>query len=336
MNVEKITDIHGLVKLRSEWNTLLCVSGQACVFLTNEWFCSWWDSFGQDHSLKVLIFRDSDNALVGIAPLMLTEKGLGFIASREVTDYCDFVVQQGREEEFFKNFLGYVRADMSGVDRLCLEYIREESSSVSFLSRLAAEQNLPYKILEAEVALCLDLPETYDNYISELSRKNRHELRRKVKRTETISGLETISATEPDEIQSFLESFIDMHKKSSPSKYKFWQKKGMADFFRKIVFRFSQKNWVELNLLFIQKELAAALLNFDYKNDVYLYNVAFNPRYGPYSPGIYLFNQSIKRAVEQKKRRIDFLRGREKYKYYFGAKECKIKDFILSLRVQKT
>jgi CelD/BcsL family acetyltransferase involved in cellulose biosynthesis len=101
-------------------------------------------------------------------------------------------------------------------------------------------------------------------------------------------------------------------------------------FFRTIATLFSAKGWIEFNVLCFQNDLAAILLNFVYHDEIHFYNAAFNPNYALFSPGIYLFNQSIRQAIKDKKRRADFLRGREKYKYYFGAKECSIIDFTLS------
>ena len=80
----------------------------------------------------------------------------------------------------------------------------------------------------------------------------------------------------------------------------------------------------------MKDSLAAALLNFTYQNEVLCYNVAYNADYSPYSPGIYLFNTAINDAIDAKKFRVNFLRGREKYKYDFGSKECRIYSLILT------
>jgi CelD/BcsL family acetyltransferase involved in cellulose biosynthesis len=84
-----------------------------------------------------------------------------------------------------------------------------------------------------------------------------------------------------------------------------------------------------MNVLFFEKSLIAALLNFLYGDEVLFYNVAYDLDYAPFSPGFYLFHASIAEAISQGKNAVDFLRGREKYKYDFGAKECKIYSLIL-------
>jgi CelD/BcsL family acetyltransferase involved in cellulose biosynthesis len=103
----------------------------------------------------------------------------------------------------------------------------------------------------------------------------------------------------------------------------------MSDFFQEVASRFSLQKWVELNFLFCKDRIMAALLNFSYADTIYFYNVAFNKDYAWYSPGLFLFNHCLKQAISEGKRKADFLRGREKYKYYFGAEDSKIFRLIL-------
>jgi CelD/BcsL family acetyltransferase involved in cellulose biosynthesis len=335
MIIDRITCLEEFSAIKKEWDECLSFSDQATVFLTFDWFYSWWINFGNGHQLEILLFRDSNGTVDGIAPLMIKKGTLGFIASREVTDYCDFVIRQGMEKEIIAVFLLEIKNNSKRLDRLHLINIREESPSLPLLTRLAAELDLSAQVLETEVSLRLDLPESYQSFVSSLSRKNRHELRRKVRKTETLPGIEIKRVSDPGEIRIFLESFISLHRESNPSKAGFWEKKGIAEFFREITSRFSQQGWAELNLLSIDKEPAASLLTFLYNDEVLHYNIAYNPRFAAFSPGIFLFNHSIEKAIGLGKRRVDFLRGREKYKYNFGAKECKIRDFILTLREDK-
>ena len=81
--------------------------------------------------------------------------------------------------------------------------------------------------------------------------------------------------------------------------------------------------------LYHKAELLAVLISFIYSDGVSFYNVAFNTKYAMYNPGVYLFNQALKEAIARKMKRAHFLRGDEKYKYNFGAKECKIYDLLL-------
>ena len=330
MRIEKICALERLVEVRDEWNALVKFSSQNCVFLTNEWFCTWIDSFGASFQLYVLLFRDKNNHLFGAAPLMKAEGRVQFMASHEVTDYCDFVIERGREEDFFRIFLEYWQKEFLGKSDLNLINIREKSPTLSILPRMADEHHLKHSVLETEVAPGLNLPLTYEGYIKSLDRKNRHELLRKQRKIESQKELNHRRVNDPEGVRKNIDLFIKLHRESSSSKREFWQKKGMEKFFRTITSLFSTNGWIEFKVLHFQDDLAAMLLNFVYYDEIYFYNIAFNPNYSPFSPGIYLLNQSVRQAIEDNLKRADFLRGREKYKYYFGAKECKIMDFFLS------
>ncbi len=261
---------------------------------------------------------------------METKKGIQFIASHEVTDYCDFIVEKGQEKLFYRKFLEFWQKEIKPDRNLHLINIREESPTLFLLPQMANKSHLKHAVIETEAAPSLNLPSSYEMYMDNLDRKNRHELRRKKRKIESQKGLLHNRVKDPEGVRNCIDLFIELHRKSSSSKQQFWEKKGVERFFRTITALFSTKGWIEFNVLNLEDDLAAILLNFVYNDEIHFYNIAFNPNYASFSPGIYLFNQSIQQAIEDNLRRADFLRGRERYKYYFGAKECKIMDFKLS------
>lgn len=324
MKIERITNTENLKKIETEWNRLLFSSEQNCIFFTHEWFTSWWESFSEDNSLEILLFKDRDGGVFGAAPFMIKNGNVRFICSLEVSDYCDVFSTRGRREEFFKELMSYLEMNYPDLKKIELSNIKASSLTLDLLPRWASCHKFSCSYVEKEVVLVLDLPSSYEEYLTLLSKKNRHELRRKLRRFETLKGTRTVKVTETKELLSSMKTFIALHKQSSPAKERFWNKDGMVDFFHELVRRFSLRKWVELNFLFQEDRILAALLNFSYGNQVSFYNAAFNREFVSFSPGIFLFNHCIKDAISEKKQKVDFLRGREKYKYYFGAKESKI------------
>lgn len=330
MNVEHIRDFESLEELKDSWNELLFSSEQSCIFLTHEWISSWWKCFSGDNSLEILIFKDEEGRLEGIAPFMIKNKILRFIASQEVSDYCDVVTPKERRREFYQNLLNYLEKNYSDVAKIELMNLKASSPALSFLPCVAPEFGYSSSYTETEVAPLLELSSSYEDYMKGLSKKNRHEQRRKLKRIESLEGVKITKITDTRELQSSLETFIALHKEGSPAKERFWKKKGMSDFFQEVASRLALQKWIELNLLFYEDRIMAALLNFSYEDTIYFYNVAFNKDYARYSPGLFLFHHCIKEAISEGKRKADFLRGREKYKYYFGAEDSKIFRLILT------
>jgi len=329
MKVVRITEFDRFMDLAKEWNSFLYASGLDCVFFTHEWFSSWWESLSGRNSLEVLLFKDDQDQIIGIAPLMTDGRSLRFMASHEVTDYCDFLFLQDKKEEIYKSLLRYFSENYLDLTHLEFINIRSSSPTCVLIPEMASDYGLSHSLRETEVTPVLSVPSTYEDYIKGLKRKNRHELRRKLKRIERLKGIKIKKITETRHLLRAIESFISLHKKSSPEKQAFWTTEGMPDFFKNVIHRFSKKGWVEMNVLFFEDSLISALLNFLYGNEVLFYNVAYDLEYAPFSPGFYLFHASIVEAISRGKSSIDFLRGREKYKYDFGAKECRIYSLIL-------
>jgi CelD/BcsL family acetyltransferase involved in cellulose biosynthesis len=86
----------------------------------------------------------------------------------------------------------------------------------------------------------------------------------------------------------------------------------------------AEQGWLLLAFLEVNGEKAAAYLNFDYGNRLWVYNSAIDPRFNALSPGWVLLGHLLKWAIEHKRQAFDFLRGDEDYKFRFGAVAGKI------------
>ncbi|MFP4082229.1 MAG: GNAT family N-acetyltransferase [Candidatus Aminicenantes bacterium] len=329
MEVEAVHDFRNFQKIGREWNGLLASSEENSVFLTHQWFCTWWKCFSEGKSLQVLLFKDGAGKLVATAPLMKEKNTLRFMASREVTDYCDFIVCKGMARELYGHLMDFLEDRYRHTEKIVLLNIKSRSSTLDFLPRLASKYNFSCSSYASEVAPLLELPSSYEEFLKLLARKNRHELRRKIRRINELDGVKMLRITGQKNLTEAVESFIRLHRKSSSSKQAFWEKKGVACFFRELLFQFSSKGWVEMNSLMYKEDIMASLITFLYQDRILFYNIAYNTEYAQYSPGIYLFDWNIKNAILQGRKTADFLRGREKYKYYLGAKDSKICTLIL-------
>jgi CelD/BcsL family acetyltransferase involved in cellulose biosynthesis len=76
---------------------------------------------------------------------------------------------------------------------------------------------------------------------------------------------------------------------------------------------------LQLAFLRIGEYKAAAYLNFDFENRIYVYNSGIHPDCYENSPGWVLLVHLLKWANENNRVEFDFMRGTEDYKYKFGA-----------------
>jgi len=91
ITVEKVVTREEFKGLAAAWSSLLQESASDTLFLTHEWLNAWWEVFGSERELYILLVRDSEE-LIGIAPLIRREvrhygllpfRRLEFLASGE-------------------------------------------------------------------------------------------------------------------------------------------------------------------------------------------------------------------------------------------------------------
>ncbi len=166
------------------------------------------------------------------------------------------------------------------------------------------------------VSAVLTLPGTFDGYLSMLSKKQRHEVRRKRRRYEDELG-EIIHETHPDSGWAF-EEFIRLHRLSDGEKGDFMTP-AREEFFRTLM---ALEGW-RIDALRVPGTDRASAALFSYSDDdgVYLYNSSYDPELADASPGIAIVGTMIETAIEEGLARFDFLKGDEVYKFRLGADE---------------
>ena len=69
--------LEALQALLPAWEELLSEFPAATIFSTWEWLAPWWRAFGAGRNLMVLGFFDSNEKLVGLAPLAALSERVG-------------------------------------------------------------------------------------------------------------------------------------------------------------------------------------------------------------------------------------------------------------------
>ncbi|MDQ3929375.1 MAG: GNAT family N-acetyltransferase, partial [Chloroflexota bacterium] len=102
-----------------------------------------------------------------------------------------------------------------------------------------------------------------------------------------------------------------------------------AEAFMEMARRMSSSGWLDVAVLAVNGEPAAAYLSFNYNGRLYLYNSGYDPKFAAYSAGVALLAYRIHKAILQGVRTFDFLRGDEEYKYDFGARDTYVYRAVL-------
>jgi CelD/BcsL family acetyltransferase involved in cellulose biosynthesis len=325
--VEQREEVAVFTELAVEWRGLLRRSAVDTIFLTPEFQRVWWEHFGHEGQLLMLLARDPAGTLQGIAPLFAsTEAGqrlLRFVGGVDVSDYLDLIVARGHEEAVYRAFMQYLCTEAPPWDVLDLHCLPDHSPTRSGLLCQVCRECCPEGVeaLPEQPAPYIPLPGKWEAYLDALDKKQRHELRRKLRRAQGEALLRWERLSDPAGLEEAVETFIALHRASHPEKEAFMTD-AMAAFFRDLARALFPMGWLALYTLWLDERPAASLWCFDYGADLLVYNSGFDPRFRPeLSPGIVLMALCIQDAIARGKARFDLMRGGENYKYRFGARE---------------
>jgi CelD/BcsL family acetyltransferase involved in cellulose biosynthesis len=323
--------------LAGPWNSLLDVSASHVPFLRHEYLMAWWQTLGggewQNAELNIITATEADR-LIGIAPLFLSsDKGneprLWFIGSIEVSDYLDILARPEDTERFCTGLLAYLNEDQPNVRALDLCNILDDSPTLAAFEKACADsgwqahqevlQHSPYIPLEGD----------FERYLESIDKKQRHEIRRKLRRLENAGiphrwYITTEEASIPGDIDAFLELMaFDPHKAAFLTPL-------MRTHMHNVTRCAFQADCLQLFFLEIDGNKVAGSLSFDYLDRLWLYNSGINPAYSEYSPGWVMLAGLLRHACDANYHELDFMRGDEEYKYRFGARDRFVKRLLLS------
>ncbi len=289
-------------------------------FVLPPWLRVWHQAFASEAKPYFLAIRQNEK-VIGIAPLLIRGNAASIIGNPDVCDYVDFIVATGREDDFFKALLGDLK--QRGVTLLDLESLRPDSTVISGLVDTARKSGYKVTCHQDDVSLEVDLPATWNEYLQVLNSKQRHEVRRKLRRLEEAGNINYRFVEESESVPDFMEMFLKMFVESREDKAAFLTEE-MAAFFKSMVKSMAEARLLRAGVLEVNNTPVAAIIAFDYNDTVYLYNSAYDPQYTSLSVGILSKALYLKDNIQRGKKKFDFLKGSEKYKHHLGGKEVQL------------
>ena len=218
---------------------------------------------------------------------------------------------------FLKAMLSHLQKQ--GTRSVQLGDLRPDSLLLNGLPKLAEQMGCAVVCDQVDTSHELELPKTWESYLQMLNGKQRHEIRRKMRRLNEAGQTRFRVITRPEEISETMDLFFSLFKASRPDKLEFLTDP-MVSFFLLVADRLAQQGFLRISLLDIDQVPAAAVMCFDYNDTVYLYNNWYNPRFSHLSTGFLSKVYSIRDSIENGRLRYDLLKGNEAYKKRLGSK----------------
>ncbi|HEX9757376.1 MAG TPA: GNAT family N-acetyltransferase [Nitrospiria bacterium] len=315
------------------WNRLAQKSGLNTIFQTYEWHQAWWEVFGDDRELFVIVAKE-DGEVVGIAPLMITcqdtilarKRIVEFIGSG-TSDYCNFITNESCEN-IIPLMIEFLFENRNRWDCLKLTGITENSVLSKILIG-ACSRHMRGKFFVKYSNSHKLVINNYDNEVKRVLRKK--SLRRRQNHFRKQGSYEVDHLFDPAKIETHLNSFFEQHIsrwKSSRTPSQFLNEKSRR-FFLRLVENLGSNNWLLFSVIRSGGIPLAYHFGFNFNGILTWYTPSFNQVFLKYSPGQVLLKELLDYAIQERMDAFDFTIGSEEYKKRFSNETGRVQSFYI-------
>jgi CelD/BcsL family acetyltransferase involved in cellulose biosynthesis len=333
MQVTRISQYGQLAELQTDWNRL---AGDT-PFRRWQWLASWWDQYGDGNELFVLCVRDDAENLLGVAPFWIeTSRTRGrilrLLGGGEVcTDYAGVFAKTGSEDAVTKMLADWLvntatdKKDRSG-DRVRWDLMEltgvaeHDETTRQLIEKIGSLGNTVH---ERPGMNCwrIALPETWQDYLTMLSKSHRKQIRRLENRVLATDRAKLHTAGNRDELRKGMEILVDLHQRrreslDQPGCFSSVRFSRMLDC---VAERLLDQGQLRLHWLTLDGKPVAAEFQLRGGDVRYAYQAGVDPDALDREPGRLINIATIQHAIGEGCRSFDFLRGDEPYKAHFRA-----------------
>jgi CelD/BcsL family acetyltransferase involved in cellulose biosynthesis len=308
-------------------------------FRSWEWLSTWWRHYGAASAddpakrLMVLGVLDGSGRLAGVAPWYIehsTAKGwvLRWLGSGEVcSDYAGVLAMPDDADRVTEAIAAYltgprcVAGEFHCWDLLEIDGVDAEDATVARLLRHLGERGCSQHANAPVQTWRLTLPASWEEFLGMVSKGHRKKLRRGDRELfqtgrAVMHTVETLEQLEPA-----MDKLIELHQKrrqalGEPGCFASPQ---FTAFHRDVARRLLKAGQLQLQQLTLDGETVAVEYQIFGQGTTYVYQAGIDTRRLAEEPGHLISAATIRQAIEQGGRAVDFLRGDEPYKAHFRA-----------------
>ena len=316
-----------------EWTALLQANSSASAFSLRAFHQAWWSAHGGGaEDVSIAVRSASSGELLGYLPLMRRPDGVIYSGATLHIDYATVLLAphtgaQSQESDPVADALATALLALN----LPINMMRIRPADAAHVRIVAAIQRAAtvasraatYAIEEPAPYIDLQGIRTIDEHLDRLDKKQRHEIRRKVRRGEA-AGVQ-ISASE--DVLADLPEFVRLHRARWGERGLFTETpKGAEEeaFLREL---FATAPSGTISMLMARNDefgtFAAGLFLRD-AGALRYWNAGGDAAARALSPGVLLFVHGLQMAINEGRAQLDFLRGNEPYKYECGAVDAQV------------
>jgi CelD/BcsL family acetyltransferase involved in cellulose biosynthesis len=314
---QTVGDAGALAELAPEWWELWRRAESATPFQSPAWLIAWWRHFHPGELFCVAV-RDGTR-LVALAPLYIEDGPQGrrvLPVGISISDYLDVLLDPAIEREAGAALVAHLTSRADAWDGWDLEELAPDAAALRLPRPDACDETSQGQTACPVLALPSAVEDLGTHIPARKLRKLRMARNRAERRGETI-----VRRVDGADAPVFLQTLFDLH----DARWKSRGEDGLLGDAR--VRRFQEEalpalvaaGFVRLYAVAIGGSVVGGYYGFLHRARAYAYLGGFDPEFAYESPGTILVGHAIEEAVREGAGEFHFLRGREAYKYEWGA-----------------
>ena len=323
--VEIVRDEAGFAALQPHWDRLLEASSTRSPFQRWDWARLWWESYGAECQLALVVARSAFGVVEAIAPLVIGHATTG--ARKFLRQLCwlgglgpvtgevmDFLVPAGRESELTPLLCQGIRALASEWQALRLDKLPTDSpNAVLFLGSLGA-YTAGTGVVNAHASRFTNLPGSWEELAGQRSGRWRRNLRKRWDTLQQLPGLSRGLAGETMDAGAALDALAGLHCGRWCEGSSTFVTESAWEFHRQLGQRWIQEGRALLPYLALDGRMIAGCYGFIEGDSFYMYQLGWNTDYAALSLGNLAVKNLVLHCIDRGLHRFDMLSGDYRYK----------------------
>jgi CelD/BcsL family acetyltransferase involved in cellulose biosynthesis len=326
VRVETIDTLEALRRLAPQVRSLHAASADQSPFTTLGFIESYAEHneyFAEPGSLQLRVAcAFCDGELVGYAPLKRVRERAGLLRHDKLEFLCTHdsalphvVTRRGDEVRISGAIVDHILTHQTAFTVLELkEQTRDSPLLVDGNAR--ARPGFYARVFPgADTAVITRRWNTLGDYFGALSKKQRSNVARQVRKLLDLNGLELVSACHPASLDVILALYLDLEARSwkSDADVTIARHPSRLAFVRDLIAK-ADPFELSVDVLCAHGEPLAGIINGRYGGRLYALHIAYDERFHGTSPGVLMVLWSMKRVIEERLASYDLLHGSTYYK----------------------
>ena len=307
-------------ELASEWDEVFDADPHATPFVSSGWGLAWMRHFADGAEPWLVTVRDGER-LVGLAPLALDRsrrKRVLRMIGKEPGDYWDVLAVPERRETVNAAVAAELARRSEQWDAL---YIAGQPGE-SITAALAQQSSLVVRARAGVPCPRVMLPDGFDEYLRLLPASHRSNVRKHLRRLDQ-GQVRLREVTDASELDRAIARWHELHIKRWAALPKRIDPTHLEERFRDFILDAMRalvpQGLARVSEFLVDDEVVGVYVNLIDDHAFYWYLGGFEPSRAKLGLGKMSVAQGIRWSIETGRRYFDFTRGRESFKYYFGA-----------------